>query len=166
MVLSPRKIVIEAEDIETSSEVATIKLLAFLLGEENYCVGIEEVKEIIHLTHVTRVPHTPSFIRGVINLRGKIVSLLDIRHFFSLTESEDTKEKRILITDTTGPFIGILVDKVKGSFDISHSSVQPPLPTLNSSVIEYTKGQIQNNDEIYTYLDLRKILSSEKINNL
>lgn len=168
--MSDDKIIIDSEDDYTQEETAvkkkTIRVLAFSLGGENYCVSVSQAKEVIELSDITRVPNTPEFIIGIINLRGEIVTILDIRYFFGLSNQERAKDVRILITDITGSYVGVLVDKIKDIIDIEEEAIQPPLATLKGKLADYTKGQVQLGKEILIFLDLAKVLNSEEINKL
>ena len=163
------KIIIEVDDTEVDEEKKskkTIRVLSFLLGGENYCVGIAETKEVIRPPEVTRVPTAPEFIVGIINLRGEIISILDIRHFFGLPLKEKTRDMRVIISDVAGSAIGIMVDEVKDTIEIEESAIQPPISTLKGRLAEYTKGQAKIGKSILILLDLKKILRNEEIEAL
>lgn len=163
------KIIIEADEgefAEQKGERKTLRVLSFSIGGENYCIDINEAKEIIKLNRVTKVPNTPEFIAGVMNLRGEIISLIDIRNFFGLNESKRIEDGRVIATDIKGPLIGILIDKINETFEIEESSIQPPLSTSNGEAVEYTKGQVQLKEKILVFLDLDKILGCKDIEKL
>ena len=160
----------DEEDVAWSQEEAAqkkkVRLLTFSLEKENYCIPLSHAKEVIEPQAITRVPNSPDFIVGVINLRGEITSVLDIRHFFGLSENEKSKDARVIITDVTGSYIGFIVDSVKAIIDIEEEAIQPPLATLKGKLVDYTKGEIQLGDDIFILLDLNKVLDNEAINNL
>ncbi|HPM43481.1 MAG TPA: chemotaxis protein CheW, partial [Candidatus Omnitrophota bacterium] len=143
-----------------------IRVLKFVLGGENYCVLITQVKEVIRVPDMTRIPMAPSFVKGVMNLRGEIVSVLDIREFFGLDESKKALDSRVVITDASGYTVGILVDAVRGTEDIEESAVQAPLATLKKELMAFTKGQLQWGDDIFTLLDLEQVLKFDEIERL
>ena len=120
------KIIIEADDerefVEQEEEKKTLRILSFSLDEENYCIDISDAKEVIKLNRITKVPNTPQFIAGVMNLRGEIISLIDIKHFFGLNGSKRIEDGRIIATDIKGPLIGILIDKINETIEIEESS--------------------------------------------
>lgn len=165
------KIIIESEELDgiearrIKSE-SSVRVLKFTLGGENYCVLITQVKEVIRVPETTRVPMTPSFVRGVINLRGEIISVLDIREFFGLQEIKNTSDARVVVTDVSGYTAGILVDAVQGTDDIEEGSIQAPLATLKQELRIFTRGQIQKDNDIFTLLDLEKILKCDEIERL
>ena len=163
------KIILEVDDSELEEvkvEKKTKRVLAFSLGGENYCVDIDQAKEVIRPPEITRVPNTPEFIVGIINLRGEIIAVVDIRHFFGLQIQEKSKDIRVIVTDVGGSAVGILVDKVEATLDIEEDLIQPPLATLKKELLNYTKGQAQYGDKILIILDLGKILKCEEIENL
>lgn len=151
---------------EEAARKKTVRLLTFSLDKESYCIPLNQAKEVIEPQTITRVPNSPDFIVGVINLRGEITSVLDIRHFFGLGEKEKSKDARVIITDVTGSRIGFMVDGVKAIIDIEEEAVQPTLATLKGKLADYTKGEIQLGNDIFILLDLDKVLNNEAISNL
>ncbi len=165
------KIIIETDDVEFLGELEAkkrknMRLLSFVLNDENYSVEINQIKEVLDFYKVTRVPNTPEFIVGVVNLRGEIISLIDIKYFLGLTQSGELHQTKIIVTDVSGALVGLLVDDVRATIDIEENSIQPPLSTVKSSITQYTKGQIQVDEEIYVLLDLKKILDADQIKDL
>jgi len=166
----PNKIIIEIDETEQDAKESVkkdvVRVLQFRLSSEHYCVAIDQVKEVITIPEITRVPLTPEFVVGVINLRGEIICVLDIRNFFSLSEIEKTGDARIIISDVTGSLTGILVDRIEGTVEIDKDTIQAPLATLKEEMRRYTTGQAQLGDKIVTLLDLEKIFHSEAIESL
>ena len=141
----------------------SIRLISFALGGESYCVDINDLKEVVKLPPVTRVPNTPDSVVGVTNLRGEILSILDIRHLFGLAENGITDDSRLLVADMDGGVIGILVDGMRQTMDVRETDIQPPLKTLKGVMADHTRGHVRRDDDILVFLDLEKILSSQKI---
>jgi len=162
------KIVIHLDDVaEAQTPAKTMRVLGFLLGGELYGVKISQVKEVIVPGQFTRVPNAPPFVVGVTNLRGVILSVLDLRSILSLPERERAaKAIRLIVTDTTGSVMGFIVDQVKGIFDIEEGAVQAPLTTLPNRLLDFTLGELQWGKEIFILLDLNKILQCEDIEQL
>lgn len=165
------KIIIESEETDAAEDRrnksgSSMRVLKFLLGGENYCVLIAQVKEVIRVPEITRVPMTPSFVKGITNLRGEIISVLDIREFFGLQETKKALDSRVMITDVSGYTVGILVDAILGTDDIEESAIQAPLATIKQELRSFTKGQVQQQDNIFTLLDIDKVLKSEGIEEL
>ena len=163
------KIIIEVEESHAdrqSLKKNTRRALVFSLGGENYSFDISQIKEVVRLKQITKVPNVPGFIVGIMNLRGEIISILDIRSFFGLNNKEKTGDMRVIITDVTQEVIGIMVDKVLDTIDIVEDEIQPSLATLRSDLAGYTCGQVEIENEILTLLDLEKILKTDDIEKL
>ena len=163
------KIYISSEDDELSDEVSHKKLLrvlVFSLGKENYCVDVRQAKEVMKMPETTRVPNVPAFVIGVANLRGEIISILDMHYFFGLEPQGKSQEVRVIVTDLTGDSVGLRVDRVKDTIGIDEAEIQAPLATLKGRLAGYTKGQVTHGEDILIFLDLEKVLQCDEIKNL
>jgi len=156
----------ESELIDRQKNKKKVRVLSFSLGEENYCIDIKSAKETVKLSRITTVPNAPKFIVGVINLRGEIISLIDIGYFFGLNKLEKKEAGKVIISDINGPLTGVLVDKIKNTLDIEQDLIQSPLASIKESLATYTKGQVQLDKEILIFLDLKKLLGCEQIKRL
>jgi len=169
MAENKKKVILEVDESEFEEQQKkkdTIRVLAFSLADENYCVDISQVKEVVRIAQVTKFPNVPEFVIGAMNLRGEILSLVDIRYFFGLEQTGKTQSTRVVVTDVIGSLVGIVVDKMKGTLQIEEEAIQPPLATLRGKTSEYTKGQIHFDENILALLDLEKILKCEEIERL
>lgn len=110
-----------------------IQLVIFRLGSEEYAFDILTVQEIKRITDITRVPHTPEYIKGVINLRGSVLPVLDLKTRMNLASSPFTEDTRIIIIKTEQVFVGMLVDSVSEVVSVKCSEVEPPQG--NSAVV-------------------------------
>jgi purine-binding chemotaxis protein CheW len=165
----PDKIYIESEEEDAFEEKApkkTVRVLVFSLGDENYCVDVREAKEVSKMPEITRVPNVPSFIVGVANMRGEILSILDLHYFFGVDQKGKTKDLRVIVTDVSKEQVGLMVDQVKDTLEIEEDRIQEPLATLKGKLAGYTKGQIPFGENILIFLDLAKILQCEEIRDL
>lgn len=172
------KIIIEVDEEELTEtqgkRTDLLRMLSFRLGDENYCVDIEQVREVVRLKEITAVPNTPEYVLGVVNLRGEIISLIDMRHFLGLESRGVTDESRILLTDVvaegSGSFrsekVGILFDRINGVMDIEPKAIQPPLATIEGKRAEFTRGQVDMGDSINILLDLTRVMDCEEIRML
>ncbi|MBF0494032.1 MAG: purine-binding chemotaxis protein CheW [Candidatus Omnitrophica bacterium] len=164
------KIIVEADEQGSyrgsKDKKNTVRVLVFSLAAEDYCIEIKQAKEVIRLPEITRVPNTPEFIAGVMNLRGEIIALVIPHYFFGLERKKKAEEARIIITDTAGYSVGILVDRVEDAIDIEEGSIQAPLSTLNETIFSFTRGQIHQGNRILTLLDIEKVLNNNEINVL
>lgn len=144
------------------------KYLTFVLGEEQYGLDILKVQEIIGLMAITRVPKTPDYIRGVINLRGKVNPIIDLRLKFSMDSMEDTRKTCIVVLQLTGEEgtvmpLGIVVDEVAEVVDITAEHLQPP-PSFGASVgNDVILGIGRFNERVILLLDVEKMFSEEEI---
>jgi len=161
---SINKIMIESEDKPFEEKVATdtLRVLAFSLNEENYCIEITEAKKVFTPGIVTRVPNAAPFVKGVTNLHGAIIPLIDIRPFLGLVGGEVTQTSKMIVTEMKDGLVGIVVDKIFEAREIEKDSVQPPLATLQGKMLQLTLGQVQSESGIMALLDLKKILGLEE----
>lgn len=139
-----------------------IQLVSFKLDEEEYGVDVLKVREIIRLPGITRVPNTPNYVEGVINLRGKVIPIMSIRRRFGLGEVENDKSTRIMVMDVDGELMGFIVDSVSEVIRISEQEIQPPPPVATSGIDqECMSGVVNQPDRLLVLLDLEKISSKE-----
>lgn len=135
------------------------QLVVFDLGSESYGVDISVVREIIRMQQITRVPRTPEFVEGVINLRGKVIPVIDLRKRFAMAAGEPSKENRIVVVDIGGQDIGVVVDAVTEVLRISPDSVEPPASVITSAGSDYLLGIAKLEERLIILLDLRKVLA-------
>jgi purine-binding chemotaxis protein CheW len=145
----------------------TRQYLTFRLGEEVFALGVSNVREILEFTTVTRVPKTPEFMRGVINLRGSVVPVLDMRLKFGLTRVEKTVDTCIIVVEVSfegeNTIIGALVDSVQEVFDLEPDQVEPA-PKIGTQLrTEFIKGMGKRDDHFIILLDIDKVFSSEEL---
>lgn len=126
-------------DTEEDHE-ALLEVIEFALADERYAIEVEFVREVCLLRDLTPVPCTPSFILGIINVRGQVVSVTDVREFFDLPKKEITDACRVLILKNRVMELGILADSVVGELKIPLGSIQSELPTLSGIREHYIKG--------------------------
>lgn len=143
------------EDKESSIEV-----VEFLLASERYAVESEYVREVCPLKNLTPLPLTPLFVMGIINVRGQILSVIDIKKFYDLPEKGITDLNKVIIVHNDDMEFGILADAVTGFRSIPMADIQPPLPTLTDIRADYLKGVTK---ESMVILDLKKMLSDKRI---
>jgi len=124
-------------------------------------MGIESVHEIVKVPDITEVPDTPAFLEGVINLRGKIVPVVDLRKRLRLIGKERTKSSRVLITENDGRLVGLLVDAVSEVLKIPPDTVEAPPEMISSIGVEYITGVAKIGEQLIILLDLKKVFSIE-----
>lgn len=137
-------------------------LVLFTIAGEKYAVDISSVYEIIRPQPVTRVPRSPFFVEGIINLRGKVVPVVDMRKRFGLANAEQTKDSRIMVVDSNGESVGIIVDAVTEVLRIPADSIEPPSNIILSTASDYMLGIAKRDGDMIVLLDLNKVLSKEQ----
>ncbi|MBW4053999.1 MAG: purine-binding chemotaxis protein CheW [Proteobacteria bacterium] len=142
-----------------------IQLVSFNLDQEEYGVDVLKVREIIRMPIVTRVPNTPQYVEGVINLRGKVVPIICMRKKFGLIEPENDKQTRIMVMDMDGELMGFIVDAVSEVIRISGSEIQPsPAMVAGGIDQECIAGVINQADRLLVLLNLEKMFSRDEKN--
>lgn len=144
------------------------QLVTFELFGEVFALPILDVREIIRLTNITPVPQAPSFVEGVINLRGQIIPIVDLRKRFGISSQDSTENTRIIVVELgNGMVIGLIVDAVREVERIPLDSITPP-PTLVAGSIgsEYIKGISNYEDKMIVHIDMRKVFNSDEISAL
>lgn len=140
-----------------------IQLVSFKLGSEEFAVDILRVQEIIRLMEITRVPRSPEFIKGVINIRGRVIPVMDLRTRFQMDNCEDTNSTRIMVIELEGNTVGFKVDEVTSVLRLPSDTVEPPPSMVAGVDAEYISGVGKLDDRLLILLDVEHLLSkSEK----
>lgn len=140
----------------------TMQLVSFRLAQEEYGIEITKVQEIILMGEITRVPQTPDYIKGLINLRSTVIPIVDLRLRFGLPQEDATDETRIMVVNVSGKTIGIIVDAVSEVLRIGHEQIAPPPPTVAGLGREYLTGLVKLENRLLILLDIDKILGQEE----
>jgi purine-binding chemotaxis protein CheW len=136
------------------------QLVVFQLANEYYGASIGEVNTIIRMQEVTEVPRTPDFVEGVINLRGSIIPVIDLRKRFGLPVGDITKSSRIVVVEALQQLIGMIVDAVAETLHMPCNAIEPPSAVISSSLdSEYLRGIGKQDDRLVILLDLDKVIS-------
>jgi len=144
-----------------AGEVLTLALLR--LGADRYAVPIASVREILRVGRLTPVGAAPAFVHGVINLRGVIMTVLDLRVFFGLEPGPVGAEARIIVAEGGGMVVGILVEQVEEIVDLPAALVKPPLAPAKGMVDDYVVGIAAHRGRMVVLIDLEKVLSNPRI---
>ena len=139
-----------------------LQLVSFNLGNEEFAVDILKVQEINRMVEITRVPRSPHFVEGVINLRGKVIPIVDLRKRFNLEDKEHDKQTRIVVVDVDNRTIGLIVDAVSEVLRLPGDTIEPPPPLVAGVDSEYIKGVGKLEDRLLILLDLNKIFSKKE----
>ncbi|ACM22165.1 scaffold protein CheW associated with MCPs of classes 40H and 40+24H [Geotalea daltonii FRC-32] len=139
-----------------------IQLVSFCLDHEEYGVNVLKVREIIRLLNITRVPNAPSYVDGVINLRGKVIPIISLRKKFNLPDAEIDKRTRIMVIESGSEMMGFIVDEVSEVIRISAHDIQPPPPVANSTIdLDCMSGVVNQAERLLVLLDLEKMCTHE-----
>ena len=147
------------EAIKGDREQEILQLVTFHVGAEEFGVHILEVREINRMMEITRVPHAPAFVEGVINLRGQVIAVVDARSRFGLAARERGKSTRIVVVELPGKVVGFLVDSVSEVLRVSSSLVEPPPALAGGIDSAYICGVVKREDRLLILLDLQQLLS-------
>jgi purine-binding chemotaxis protein CheW len=139
------------------------QLVVFNLGEESYAVDIAVVKEIIQLQPVTRVPGTPASVEGVINLRGSVIPIVELRKRFQLNKIDRDKDTRIIVVSCKGSEVGVIVDSVAQVIRVPVASIEASSNVFADEHIEHLLGIVKLPDQLVILLDMDQVLSKQEI---
>jgi purine-binding chemotaxis protein CheW len=143
------------EKTYSSSEV---QLVVFKLGREEYGVSILRVQEIKRMIDITRVPQTPDYIKGVINLRGSVLPVIDLKKRLNLPQQEDTDDTRIIIVKIDEIIVGMIVDAVSEVMAISQENIEDPEAVVGGVAADYLSGVGKQENRLLILLNLEAII--------
>jgi purine-binding chemotaxis protein CheW len=150
-------------DIKNSSQGKSeelLQLVSFNIGDEEFGVDILKVQEINRMLDVTRVPNTPEYVDGVINLRGKVIPIIDLRRRFDMERKEHDKNTRIVVVELSGTVVGFVVDAVSEVLRIPRSVTEPPPPIVAGIQADYITAVGKLEDRLLILLDLEKVVAN------
>lgn len=146
---------------EQVARAVLVQLVSFFLAGEEFALEILRVQEIIRLVDITRVPNSPDFVEGVINLRGRIIPVISLRSRVGLPKAENDGRTRIVIVDIQGVTLGMIVDAVSEVLRVPADKIEPP-PRLKRLEREYVRGIASLEKRLLLVLDLDYILSQSE----
>jgi purine-binding chemotaxis protein CheW len=135
-----------------------LHIVGFRVGTETFGVPITCVHEIVRVPDITSVPDSPEFVEGVINLRGKIVSVVDLRKRFGETKIDPGKKNRVIVVESDGKLVGLIVDSASEVLRIPNADIEPPPSALQSSESSYVTGVGKLNNRLIILVDLKRVL--------
>lgn len=149
---------------DQQAEQVDFKMVTFSLGGKDYGIDIMQVKEIAKFSQFTYVPNSPPFVRGVYNLRGEIISIVDLRRLFNLAvpQRKEGIPENGLILRLESNLIGVVVDDIDKVVGISSETIQPPHPIFGDINIKYISGVVENDGRLYIILDVERIFGKEE----
>lgn len=142
------------------------QLVVFQLANEYYGVDIGAVSTIIRMQDLTAVPQTPNYVEGVINLRGSIIPVIDLRKRFCLAQESITKSSRIVVVEANGSMVGMIVDAVAETLRISADMVEPPSCVIASVESEYLRGIAKQGDRLVILLDINLVMGGKEMESM
>ncbi|MDD3732095.1 MAG: chemotaxis protein CheW [candidate division Zixibacteria bacterium] len=150
---------------EMAGNVSTdeLQLVSFNIGSEEFGVDILKVQEINRMVEITKVPQAPRYVEGVINLRGKVIPIIDLRKRFNLEMKEHDKNTRIVVVDINGNIMGMIVDAVSEVLRLPADTIEPPPELVTGINSDYIKGVAKLEDRLLIFLDLSKVVDVEEM---
>jgi purine-binding chemotaxis protein CheW len=146
------------------------KYLTFRLAEEEFGIRVLKVREIMGLQDITAVPQTPGHVKGVINLRGKVVPVIDLRLKFGMPAAEYTQRTCIIVTQVQGEsapvLMGIVVDGVSEVLNLAPAEIEDAPDFGDEAAVQYLLGMAKSKGKVKILLDIDKVLSSQELHNL
>ncbi len=139
-----------------SSEL--LQLVSFMIGNEEYAVDILFVQEINRMLQITKVPNAPEYVDGVINLRGRVIPVIDLRYKLGLSKKEHNKNTRIIVVEVKNKTVGFIVDAVKEVIRIPENITEAPPEIVSGSNTEFIKSVGKLEDRLLILIDLEKML--------
>jgi purine-binding chemotaxis protein CheW len=162
----------KAQALEKETDLPELggKYLTFYLGDEGYGLEILKVQEIIGMQEITKIPRTPDSVKGVINLRGKVIPVVDLRRKFGMIEQDRTRKTCIIVVQVSregsGLIMGIIVDEVSEVLNISEDQIEAA-PSLGTHVdTHFILGMAKTENAVKILLDIDKVLSTEEMDAL
>ena len=147
-----------------------LHLVTFRVGNELFGVPISAVQEIVRVPAIARIPQSPDFVEGVINLRGRIITVVDLRKRLGQppassenSESGHNKKSRILVVEADGRLVGVIVDEVAEVLRLAESDVEPAPPMVAGLSNQYIKGVGKLKDDLLILIEIEKILTNEQL---
>lgn len=143
-------------------DVQNIKVVVFQLADKEYVIPVSQVQGIEKLIHITRVPKTPSYVKGVINLRGVVTPIIDLKNRFGLGESELNDSTRIIIISLEDMNVGVIVDSANDVLDIPSNSIEPQPEVVGSLEQDFIAGVAKLDRRLLILLHLNNVLNPIK----
>lgn len=143
-----------------------LQLVGFRIGKETFGVPIGVVHEIVRVPEITSVPDAPEYVEGVINLRGKIISIVDLRKRFGETQIESNRKNRILVAEIDHKIIGLIVDAASEVIRLPHGEIEAPPEVFEENELKYVTGLGKLNERLVILIDLTKVLQKGELRRL
>lgn len=146
--------------------VNDIKVIVFQLKDEEYGVEVDQVRSIERMQHITRVPRTPDFVKGVINLRGVVTPIIELRNRFGIEVVDHTDSTRIIIVAVGDMEVGLIVDAANDVVDIPTNIIEPPPEVVGGIEADYLRGVAKMDKRLLILLNLDKVLNPKELKEI
>jgi purine-binding chemotaxis protein CheW len=154
----------ENKSISAEASHKTLQIVVFKLGQEEYGLHIDQIKEVVITPTITRMPQTASFVRGVANIRGNVIAIFDLEDRFNLVRtSQDNNQKYTLVVESDDVKLGLLVNDVPNTVSVDAASLDESVGIINDANTEtnYIKGIIKHNERLIILIDIFKVIDQE-----
>jgi purine-binding chemotaxis protein CheW len=149
------------KDLKGQSE-ELLQLVSFNIGQEEFGLGIQSIQEINRMVEITRVPNSPEFVSGVINLRGKVIPIVNLRKRFGFPPKENDRNTRIIVVELGGMVVGFVVDSVSEVLRIPKNITEPPPSIVAGIGSEYITAVAKLDNRLLILLDLERVLKDKE----
>lgn len=149
-------------DRDVAQTLGSRQYVIFSLADEHYGVDIFQVREIIRVPQITQIPGAPSYVRGVINLRGGVIPVIDLRQRFGMETGPGVDERRIVVAELGEQTVGMVVDGVSEVIEIDGAQIEPPSPFIMSTHAQAIEGIAKVRDRLIILLSLEALLSGQE----
>lgn len=149
-------------DVVENNDDSIVQWVTFYLEHEKYGIKVMQVQEVLRMTEIAPVPGAPHYVLGIINLRGNVVTVIDTRRRFGLSDVENDDETRIVIIEANNNVVGILVDSVAEVVDLKTSEIETAPNVGNDESSKYIQGVSSRENELLILVDVNKLLSDEE----
>ncbi|MBL6447049.1 purine-binding chemotaxis protein CheW [Fulvivirga sp. 29W222] len=163
----------EAKTVETEQLVASQQLIVFRQGDEEYGIHIDQIKEVVLTPNITKMPQTRSFVKGVANIRGNIIGIVDLEEKFGLKEATTTAEANeannyTLVIESEDYKVGILVTEVPNTLTIKSSNIEQSVNVIHDNNLnsDYIKGLVKLDNRLIILIDIFKVLDEPELETL
>lgn len=152
----------------SSTSNKTLQIVVFKLGQEEYGLHIDQIKEVVITPNITRMPQTESFVKGVANIRGNVIAIFDLEDRFNLVRSQASGNRYTLVVESDDVKLGLLVNEVPNTVSVNAGDLDESVGIINDANAEtnYIKGIIKHDDRLIILIDIFKVIDQEMSNTI
>jgi purine-binding chemotaxis protein CheW len=150
----------DSKEARAVAREQTLQMINFTVGGDEYAVEIQKVREVINFREITQLPKAPSFVKGIINLRGEVIPVIDLREKFGLSHEEYSPLTNVVIVEIGRKAVGVVVDSVRHVIRVAPSDLSPSPPFIGGLSGRYVNGVAKLGDRLVVVLDMDKILTA------